>query len=109
MKNELMRRSTVPLHNHKPCCLSLLFAALIWLAGGVNVRAHDPGLSTATLQLDTNKLEAVLVFSVVDTAQIVDLDKNHDGQISKEELAAATAKLQQIAAQSLEVKFDGQP
>src|SRR5712691_9680521 len=86
--------------------LGILFLALSWLGGGEFARAHDPGLSTATMQLDTNKLEAVLVFSLLDAAQIVEMDKDHNGQISKTELAGAAAQFQQIAAQSLEVFLD---
>ena len=71
--------------------------------------AHDPGLSTATLRLETDKLEAVLVFSVVDAGEIVDLDKNRDGQISKEELADGLAELKTLAPQALDVRFDEQP
>src|SRR5439155_25348835 len=73
------------------------------------VYAHDPGLSTASVRLEADKLEAVLVFSVVDAGQLVELDKNRDGQISKDELTAATAELQKMAPQALEVKFDEQP
>lgn len=82
--------------------------AVVWLGGIGTVRAHDPGLSTATLQLKPTRLEAVLVFSVADAAQIVELDKNHDGQISKDEMSAGAAELQKLAAQALEVTFDGQ-
>jgi len=39
------------------------------------VQGHDPGLSTATLRLETDKLEAVLVFSVVDVGELVDLHR----------------------------------
>jgi hypothetical protein len=69
---------------------------------------HDPGLSTATLRLDTNRLEAVLVFSIVDTKELVDLDKNQDGKISNEELDQGAAELQTMAPRALDVKFDGQ-
>ena len=70
--------------------------------------AHDPGLSTATLRLDTNRLEAVLVFSIVDTKELVDLDKNQDGKLSKEELEQGAAELQTMAPGALDVKCDGQ-
>jgi hypothetical protein len=70
--------------------------------------AHDPGLSTATLRLDTNRLEAVLVFSIIDTKELVDLDKNQDGKLSKEELDQGAAELQTMAPGALDVKFDGQ-
>src|SRR6266704_1373417 len=88
--------------------LGIVFLALSCL-GTPFARAHDPGLSTATMQLETNKLQAVLVFSLLDAAQIVEMDKDHDGQISKTELAGAAAQFQQIAAQSLEVSLDNQP
>jgi len=61
------------------------------------------------MRLETNRLEAVLVFSLLDAAQIVEMDKDHDGQISKTELADATAEFQQIAAQAIELTLDNQP
>ena len=78
-----------------------LFAALV-------ARAHDPGLSTATVRLGPEQLEAVLVFSMIDTREIIEIDLNHDGQLSKEELSQGAAALQKMAGQALEVAFDGQ-
>jgi len=83
----------------------LLLGFCFWVA---NVHAHDPGLSTATVRLAENKLEAVLVFSVVDANQIVELDKNSDGQFSKDELADGAKEMQNLAAQALDVSFDDQ-
>src|SRR3954470_23258751 len=83
--------------------ICLLFAGL-----PIALQAHDPGLSTAMLRLEPAKLEAVLVFSVRDVAEMVDLDKNRDGQISKAELADGAAELQKMAPQALEVTFDDQ-
>ena len=54
--------------------LGIVFLALSCL-GTRFARAHDPGLSTATMQLETNRLEAVLVFSLLDAAQIVEIDE----------------------------------
>jgi hydrogenase/urease accessory protein HupE len=71
--------------------------------------AHDPGLSTATIKLYTNRLDAVLGFSRVDVAQIVDLDKDRDGKISKEELAEGAVELKESAQEALEVTFDDRP
>ena len=82
---------------------------LIALCAALSTFAHDPGLSTATILLDTNKLDAVIVFSLVDTKDIVDLDKNADGQLSKEELDQGAAELQSIASNALEVRFDDKP
>lgn len=88
------------------CRVLLLLGFCFWVA---TLHAHDPGLSTATVRLGEDKLEAVLVFSVVDANQIVELDKNSDGQFSKEELAEGTKELQQMAAQALDVSFDDVP
>src|SRR5439155_1400487 len=82
------------------CCLAWLIVVAAY--------AHDPGLSTATLRLETDRLDAVLVFSIVDTKEIVELDKDQDGKLSKAELEAGTAELQSMASQALEVKLDGQ-
>src|SRR6266568_3311081 len=76
--------------------LCLLWVALICLGNAQFAYAHDPGLSTATFQLETSKLEAVLVFSLLDAGQIVEMDKDHDGRIAKDELTKASAELQQM-------------
>ena len=87
----------------KKICLSLFC-----LASSARLFAHDPGLSTATIQLKPAKLEVVIVFSIADAAQIVALDKDHDGQISKDELSTGAAQLQTKAHEALEITFDGQ-
>jgi len=86
----------------------ILALAGLWLASSGPAFAHDPGLSSATVQLDTNKLEAVLVFALLDAAQIVEIDKDNNGQITKEELAQATAEFQSMATGALEVSLDHQ-
>ncbi len=73
------------------------------------VQAHDPGLSTATIQLGTDKLQAVLVFSVIDVGGLAGLEPSRNGPTSKAGLAGAAATLQQKAREALEVRFDGQP
>ena len=60
----------------------LAWATLLWLGLAATARAHDPGLSTAILRLHEDKLEAVLTFSLVDAAQIADLDSDGDGRES---------------------------
>jgi len=72
------------------------------------LRAHDPGLSTATVVLGPNKIEATLGFSMVDAGQIVASDQNRVGQVPKEESARSAAELQRMALQALDVSFDGQ-
>ena len=72
------------------------------------VQAHDPGLSTATMQLGADKLEAVLVFSVIDVGGLAGLEPARNGPASKAALARAAAELQQKARDALEVWFDDQ-
>jgi hypothetical protein len=89
-------------------CRVALFA-IILVALTQMVQAHEPGLSTATVNLGPDKLEAVLVLSIRDLAPLVDLDKDRNGELSKEELAEGAAELQRTAGQALEVKLDGEP
>lgn len=73
------------------------------------VHAHDPGLSTATIYISADKLEATLGFSIIDTAEIVEIDKDHNAKISKDEITAASAELEKMGANALDVKLDGRP
>ena len=66
-------------------------------------RAHDPGLSSATFRLSLDKLDALLVFSLLDIKEINDPDLNQDGKISAEELAASARELEKTARQALDV------
>src|SRR5206468_3075970 len=88
----------------RQAAVTLLLSALPCL-----VQAHDPGLSTATMQLGADKLEAVLVYSVIDVGGLAGLEPVRNGPASKEALARAAAELQQKARDALEVRFDDQP
>ncbi len=57
----------------------VLVTAGLACAAIFSAAAHDTGLSTATLSLGPNKLEAVLVFSRADAGLLAELDRNHDG------------------------------
>jgi hydrogenase/urease accessory protein HupE len=70
--------------------------------------AHDPGLSTATVRLSENQIEVTLGFSIIDTAEIVEIDKDRNAQISKKEIADATLELQKMGTNAVELKVDGQ-
>jgi hydrogenase/urease accessory protein HupE len=93
--------------DRKPLLASCL--TLLWLAVPGRLLAHDPGLSTATIQLKPTQLEATLGFSLLDASQIVKMDKDQDGRISRDEFAAGVLELQKQASQALEISFDGQP
>jgi hydrogenase/urease accessory protein HupE len=83
----------------------VLFAAFGLLN---SVYAHDPGLSTAIVRLTQNQIEVTVGFSIVDTAEIVEIDKDRDANISKEELADAVSELEKRGTNALDVKIDGQ-
>jgi hydrogenase/urease accessory protein HupE len=68
--------------------------------------AHDPGLSTLTLQFKGGTLTATLVMSLRDANSIVEVDKDRDLHITAAELAAAQAEMQLEATNALEVSFD---
>ncbi|PWU19179.1 MAG: hypothetical protein C5B50_07180 [Verrucomicrobia bacterium] len=69
--------------------------------------AHDPGLSTATLRLDSSNLTAQLLFSIADVTPMLDLDTDRNGNPVKGQTASAAAKLDAMASEALEVKVDG--
>lgn len=80
---------------------------LLLLAWPNLVSAHDPGLSTASVRLTQNNIEVTLGFSIIDATEIVEIDKDRDAHISKEELAQATLEFQKKGTNALEVKLDG--
>jgi hydrogenase/urease accessory protein HupE len=79
----------------------------MFLLVAIAARAHDPGLSTGACRLDATNLEAVLTFSIIDIAEVVEVDANHDFRYSPEELRVAAAALETQAGGALEVSFDG--
>jgi hydrogenase/urease accessory protein HupE len=93
-------------------CSSRVFVwpciVFFWLAAVRTLLAHDPGLSTATVQVKANKLEAVLVFSVIDATQLLDSEQSRGTQLPREQQEPAAAELKQKALQALKVEFDGE-
>ena len=73
------------------------------------VLAHDVGLSSATVQLRTNRLEALLTFAVRETEEIVPLDLNQDGAVSPDEFALGRESLATALATNCEVRLDNTP
>jgi hydrogenase/urease accessory protein HupE len=71
--------------------------------------AHDPGLSTATVRLGPDKVEAEVVLSGADAGTLFNLDKIQSGRFSKDQLEFVTPKLRDTFSDPLEIKLDGQP
>jgi hydrogenase/urease accessory protein HupE len=86
----------------------VLFTLLL-IAVPIVACAHDPGLSTATVRLTDKQIEVTMGYSIIDAAEIVEIDRDRDAHISKEELADAAIELQNMGTNALEVKVDGRP
>jgi len=89
-------------------CLTSLFLA------SSPVLAHDAGLSSADLRIETNRLVAVVTLSVIDLTRVLaemetrtPLDSSRDGKMSEEEFMAGLERFRALAADLLSVKFDG--
>ncbi len=71
------------------------------------VQAHDPGLSTVTLKLFSDRLEADAIFARADIETLVPLDTDHDGQVSPQEWERARPQLETLSRQALSVLING--
>ena len=80
--------------------------ALILVSSLEQAWAHDPGLSSATVRLFPDKLEATLTFALRDADELAGLDANKDGVVSGEEFTVAEQRLGKIVAEAFEVWFD---
>jgi hypothetical protein len=80
-------------------CLSLAF----FLTQGF---AHDVGLSTATVRLQTDKVQTELAFAIRDVATLVNLDADLDGKITTNEFTNAEAQLSKLFAAKCTVRCD---
>ena len=87
--------------------LKIIFA-LFLLCASIG-RAHDPGLSTLKLQHRGGQLRATLIYSPKDLETIVALDKNSDGAVSGEEIAAGQQALDKVSRELLLAALDGKP
>lgn len=82
---------------------------LVTAVAAFSARAHDPGLSTGQFRVRADRIESELTFARLDIESIAQLDTNGDGKVSPDELAAAQAKLAQIARDALSIKIDDKP
>ena len=78
----------------------------VFLSFIVSAHAHDVGLSSAAVQLHTNKLEALLTFNARESEEIIFLDVNQDGIITTDEFVLKRDKLANAIATNCLVQFD---
>src|SRR6478672_2883701 len=83
--------------------LVILFSLLL----PQDAAAHDPGLSSLTIRQRANGLEATLTLAVKDAAQLVELDKDHDGIVTQGEFAQTRSQLDTAVARQVIIAADG--
>jgi hydrogenase/urease accessory protein HupE len=69
--------------------------------------AHEPGLSSASVKVLTNGLEAMLTFAVADVENILPMDNDVDGKVSQLEFAYAKTRLAALGTEALVVSLNG--
>ena len=74
-----------------------------------DARTHQPGLSSLSIQLRDNSLEADLIVAWQEVDTIVPLDGDGNRELSNDEFAAGRARLIGMAQPSLAFETDGQP
>jgi hydrogenase/urease accessory protein HupE len=84
-----------------------IFAILFSLFPLQHAEAHDPGLSSLTIQPRTSGLDATLILAVRDAAQITQLDDDHDGIVTQIEFARHRLQLEAAVVRQLVVAPDG--
>jgi hydrogenase/urease accessory protein HupE len=84
-----------------------IFAVLFSLLPLRDAAAHDPGLSSLRIRQGANGLEATLTLAVKDAAQLVELDRDHDGIVTQGEFAQTRSQLETAVARQLSIAADG--
>ena len=84
-----------------------IIAVLFSLLPLQDAAAHDPGLSSLTIRRGANGLEATLTLAVKDAAQLVELDRDHDGIVTQGEFAQTRSQLETAVARQLSIVADG--
>jgi hydrogenase/urease accessory protein HupE len=77
---------------------------LIWVA--TPLLAHDPGLSSANLWLQRDRIQATLTFAPPDIEALLPMDLDGNGEVSDTEFEEAGAVLERFLREGLEVRFD---
>jgi len=87
-----------------PGAILVIFFSVLSLQ---DAAAHDPGLSSLTIQQQTSSLDATLTLAVKDAAQVADLDEDHDGIVTQAEFAKTRSQLETAVAKQLFIAPDG--
>lgn len=86
--------------------LICFFFALV--LSGTAAFAHNPDTSYARCLVTDDHVEMRLTYDVFTLLKIVDLDSNHDGRLSREELRAGTPAIQRFLREHVLLQIDKQ-
>ena len=84
-----------------------ILAALVSLLSVQEAHAHDPGLSSLTIQQRANGLEATLTLAVKDAAQLAELDANHNTTVTQVEFERGRSQFEATVASQVLIAADG--
>jgi hydrogenase/urease accessory protein HupE len=84
-----------------------MLLAVVFLAGAP-LGAHDPGLSSSTLWLHEDRLQATLAFAPADMEALLPMDLDRDGQLSKAEFEETRAVLERFVREGVQVSLNGE-
>ena len=70
--------------------------------------AHDPGLSSADISLQTNHVTAKITFSLQDIEALVPMDADQDAEVTLAEQNAAKPKIAAWVSDGIQLSLDGE-
>ncbi len=81
----------------------------LWLGCAVSVLAHNPDTSYARISIEPERVETRLTYDIFTLLNIVSLDDNRDGQLSRSELERHLPQIQSFLVEHvwLEVGLEG--
>ena len=85
--------------------ISLFFGLLILCAS--NARAHDPGLSSATVSVGVQQIDVVFGFAKKDAETLIASNGNQAEIQNAQGFAGIKVELEALAAQEVQVRLDG--
>lgn len=91
---------------YHPCCSAGWLAALFISVAGF-AQAHDPGLSTASVKIFPDRLDAEVIFARADIEALAPPDANHDGKVGSEQWERARPGLEPLVREALVARVNG--
>lgn len=93
---------------HKFSLHLLLSTLTLCLGLNRDAFAHDPGLSRALVRVNATNVEVIATLGLADVGNLIELERDRNGAISRNALAQAAATIQREADKAFDLKLDGQ-